>query len=132
MCVFCKIINKEIPSSVVYEDNDVLAILDLSQATYGHTLVMPKKHVETFLDLDDETTSKVFSVTRNLANKLKNKLGADGINIVNNSYESAGQSVMHMHVHIVPRYKDNDDFKIINVDHSNSIKLEEVLNKINN
>lgn len=132
MCVFCKIINKEIPSSVVYEDNDVLAILDLSQATYGHTLVMPKKHVETFLDLDDETTSKVFSVTRNLANKLKNKLGADGINIVNNSYESAGQTVMHMHVHIVPRYKDNDDFKIINVDHSNSIKLDEVLNKINN
>ncbi len=132
MCVFCKIINKEIPSSVVYEDNDVLAILDLSQATYGHTLVMPKKHVETFLDLDDETTSKVFSVTRNLANKLKNKLGADGINIVNNSYESAGQTVMHMHVHIVPRYKDSDDFKIINVDHSDSIKLEEVLNKINN
>lgn len=130
MCVFCKIINKEIPSSVVYEDDNVLAILDLSQATYGHTLVMPKKHVETFLDLDKDTLNKVFSVTQDLAIKIKSKLNASGVNIVNNSYPSAGQSVMHMHVHIVPRY-ENDDFKIVNVDHSSNTKLNEVLEKIN-
>lgn len=132
MCVFCKIINKEIPSSTVYEDSDVLAILDLSQATYGHTLVMPKKHVETFLDLDKDTLEHVFSVTQDLAIKIKDKLGASGINIVNNSYPVAGQSVMHMHVHIVPRYSEDDDFKIVNVDHSSTIKLDEVLAKINN
>lgn len=131
MCVFCKIINKEIPSSTVYEDDNVLAILDLSQATYGHTLVMPKKHVETFLDLDKETLINVFSVTQDLAIKIKDKLGASGVNILNNSYPVAGQSVMHMHVHIIPRYSSQDDFKVVNVDHSNSIKLSEVLAKIN-
>ncbi len=131
MCVFCKIINKEIPSSTVYEDANVLAILDLSQATYGHTLVMPKKHVETFLDLDKDTLEHVFSVTQDLAIKIKDNLGASGINIVNNSYPVAGQSVMHMHVHIVPRYSESDDFKIVNVDHSSTIKLDEVLAKIN-
>ena len=131
MCVFCKIINKEIPSSKVYEDKNVLAILDLSQATYGHTLVMPKKHVETFLDLDKETLNNVFSVTQDLAIKIKNKLGASGVNILNNSYPVAGQSVMHMHVHIIPRYSNQDDFKVVNVDHSDTIKLNEVLAKIN-
>lgn len=131
MCVFCKIINKEIPSSTVYEDKNVLAILDLSQATYGHTLVMPKKHVETFLDLDKETLNNVFSVTQDLAIKIKNKLGASGVNILNNSYPVAGQSVMHMHVHIIPRYSNQDDFKVVNVDHSDTIKLNEVLAKIN-
>ncbi len=131
MCVFCKIINKEIPSSTVYEDKNVLAILDLSQATYGHTLVMPKKHVETFLDLDKETLNNVFSVTQDLAIKIKNKLGARGVNILNNSYPVAGQSVMHMHVHIIPRYSNQDDFKVVNVDHSDTIKLNEVLAKIN-
>lgn len=131
MCVFCKIINKEIPSSTVYEDKNVLAILDLSQATYGHTLVMPKKHVETFLDLDKETLNNVFSVAQDLAIKIKNKLGASGVNILNNSYPVAGQSVMHMHVHIIPRYSNQDDFKVVNVDHSDTIKLNEVLAKIN-
>lgn len=131
MCVFCKIINKEIPSSTVYEDKNVLAILDLSQATYGHTLVMPKKHVETFLDLDKETLNNVFSVTQDLAIKIKNKLGASGVNILNNSYPVAGQSVMHMHIHIIPRYSNQDDFKVVNVDHSDTIKLNEVLAKIN-
>jgi len=131
MCVFCKIINKEIPSSTVYEDDNVLAILDLSQATYGHTLVMPKKHVETFLDLDKETLNNVFSVTQDLAIKIKDKLGASGVNILNNSYPVAGQSVMHMHVHIIPRYSNQDDFKVVNVDHSDTIKLSEVLAKIN-
>ena len=130
MCVFCKIINKEIPASVVYEDDTVLAILDLSQATKGHTLVMPKKHFETFLDLDKNTVSHVFSVAQNLAIKLKNKLGASGVNILNNSYPAAGQSVMHMHVHVLPRYND-DDLKIEFKDHSKNYTLDSVLKEIN-
>ena len=130
MCVFCKIINKEIPASVVYEDDTVLAILDLSQTTKGHTLVMPKKHFETFLDLDKKTVSHVFSVAQNLAIKLKDKLGASGVNILNNSYESAGQSVMHMHVHVLPRYND-DDLKIEFKDHSKNYTLDSVLKEIN-
>ena len=130
MCVFCKIIAGEIPSSKVYEDDSVLAILDLSQAQKGHTLVMPKKHFDTFLDADKETVNHVFEVTQNLANKIKKALNADGVNVLNNSYEAAGQTVMHMHVHIIPRYK-NDDLKIEFKDHSKDYPLNDVLNEIN-
>ncbi len=130
MCIFCKIINNEIPSKKVYEDDDVLAILDLSQAQKGHTLVMPKKHFDTFLDTDSKTISKCFIVANKLANKIKTSLKADGVNILNNSYEAAGQTVMHMHIHIIPRY-NNDDLKIEFVDHSKQYNLDDVLNEIN-
>lgn len=108
MCVFCKIINGEIPSYKVYEDSDVLAILDLSQATLGHTLVMPKTHVQNMLDCDEETSSKVFKVVNKLSKHLMEHLPCEGINILNNNNEIAGQTVMHMHVHIIPRYTSDD------------------------
>lgn len=130
MCVFCKIINGEIPSTKVYEDDEVLAILDLSQAEKGHTLVLPKKHFDTFLDADDKTCEHVFCVAKNLANKIKTNLNADGINILNNSYEAAGQTVMHMHVHIIPRY-NGDDLEIKFKDHSDKYQLKDVLAQIN-
>lgn len=108
MCVFCKIINHEIPGSRVYEDEDVLAILDLAQVTKGHTLVMPKKHYESFLDVDKETLNKVISVTQDLSLKLEKELGAKGFNILSNVNEVSGQSVNHLHFHIIPRYSDKD------------------------
>ena len=94
MCLFCRIINGEIPAFKVYEDNDVLAFLDISQETTGHTLVIPKKHVENIFELDEELASKMFSVVTKLAKLLKGKLGCVAINILNNSGELAGQSVM--------------------------------------
>lgn len=130
-CIFCKIINKEIPSKIVYEDELVLAILDLSQATYGHTLVIPKKHYENIYEIDDKTLAHLINVVKMLAIKIKNKLNASGINILNNNETAAGQSVMHLHFHIIPRY-DNDDLLIKFIDHSKDISLDEVLNKINN
>ncbi len=130
-CIFCKIINKEIPSKIVYEDELVLAILDLSQATYGHTLVMPKKHYENIYEIDDKTLAHLINVVKMLAIKIKNKLNASGINILNNNETAAGQSVMHLHFHIIPRY-DNDDLLIKFIDHNKDISLDEVLNKINN
>ncbi len=130
-CIFCKIINKEIPSKIVYEDELVLAILDLSQATYGHTLVMPKKHYENIYEIDDKTLAHLINVIKMLAIKIKNKLNASGINILNNNETAAGQSVMHLHFHIIPRY-DNDDLLIKFIDHNKDISLDEVLNKINN
>lgn len=129
-CIFCKIINKEIPSKIVYEDELVLAILDLSQATYGHTLVMPKKHYENIYEIDDETLAHLIKIVKKLAIKIKNKLNAKGINILNNNEIAAGQSIMHLHFHIIPRY-DNDDLIIKFVDHNKDISLDEVLNKIN-
>lgn len=129
MCVFCKIVNKEIPSKTIYEDDKVIAILDLSQATFGHTLVIPKKHYENLFDIDESTYLHLSKVVKDLAIKIKTKLHAEGINIINNNCQAAGQTVMHYHVHIVPRYI-NDDFKILNIDHSKDYNLDEVLNKI--
>jgi histidine triad (HIT) family protein len=130
MCIFCKIVNGEIPSKKIYEDDYVIAILDLSQAEKGHTLVIPKKHYDTFLDADAKTVSHSFEVSQKLAIKIKEKLNADGINILNNTNEAAGQSVMHMHIHIIPRYK-NDDLKITFIDHSDKYNLDDVLKEIN-
>ena len=129
-CIFCKIINKEIPSKIVYEDDLVIAILDLSQATYGHTLVMPKKHYANIYEIDDDTLAHLIKVVKELAIKLKNKLHADGINILNNNDEAAGQTIMHYHIHILPRYK-NDDLNISFTDHSKNTNLDDILNKIN-
>ena len=81
MCVFCSIINHEIPSKVVYEDDLVLAILDISQVTKGHTLVMPKKHVDNLLECDDETAAHLIQVVKHLAKRIQEKTGASGINI---------------------------------------------------
>ena len=112
MCIFCKIINHEIPSSVIYEDDDVLAILDISQVTRGHTLVMPKKHVRNVLEADEETVQKCMLTARKLAAQIVTNLHASGVNILTNCGESAGQSVDHLHFHILPRYDSSDAIQI--------------------
>lgn len=129
MCIFCKIINGDIPSKKVYEDKDVLAILDISQATKGHTLVIPKKHYENILDIDSKDYLAVMDKVRELSKKIVTNLGAEGANILNNCNEVAGQSVMHFHVHIIPRYK-KDDLKLEFIDHSKDSNLDETLKEI--
>ncbi len=130
MCIFCKIINGEIPSSKVYEDDDVLAILDISQATEGHTLVMPKKHYANLIEIPEAEYTKVMAKAKEIATKINSKLHPAGINILNNCGECAGQTVMHYHVHILPRYEAND-IKIEFTDHSASCDLNKVLKKLN-
>ncbi len=129
MCVFCKIINKEIPSSIVYEDADVLAILDLAQTTLGHTLVMPKKHYANILEIPDDELAHLMSIVKMLAKRISDKLGAKGFNLLVNTNEVAGQTVMHLHVHIIPRYDENDTIKIEFTE--NKLDLNEIANKIN-
>lgn len=102
--IFCRIIKGEIPSSKVYEDDDVIAILDISQTTKGHTLVIPKKHCENFLDCPQEIAHKVFDVAQRIGQAEISILGAKGVNILTNVGEAAGQSVLHFHVHVIPRY----------------------------
>ena len=80
-CIFCKIINKEIPGKIIYEDDVCIAFLDLSQATYGHTLVIPKKHFENILEADAQTLAHVMQVTQKLAKQIVEKLNAKGLNI---------------------------------------------------
>ena len=102
--VFCKIIDGEIPSTRVYEDDDDLAILDISQTTTDHTLVMPKKHSESFLSCPGEVLNKVMLVAQRIGQAEISILGAKGVNILANCGEAAGQSVPHFHVHVIPRY----------------------------
>ncbi len=112
MCLFCKIINKDIPAHIVYENDDVMAILDISQVTKGHTLVIPKIHVENFLECPDHVLHEVASVSRDLGEKIMNNLHAKGMNILSNAKEIAGQTIMHYHVHLIPRYDEQDGIKI--------------------
>lgn len=108
MCIFCKIIKGEIPNHTLYEDDQVIAFLDISQVTKGHTLVVPKTHYDNFLTCEDETLAHLMKVTKKLANRIVDKTQAKGVNILSNTGEQAGQSVMHFHVHIIPRYDEND------------------------
>ena len=108
--VFSKIIDGEIPSYKVYEDDYVYAFLDISQTTKGHTLVIPKKHSQDVFSMTEEDMSHVFSVVPKLANALKATFNCNGMNIVNNNGAVAGQTVFHYHVHLIPRYAEEDGF----------------------
>lgn len=110
-CIFCKIAAGEIPSVTVYEDDDFRAILDLGPAAKGHTLVIPKSHSDNLLSVEPDTAAKALKVISKTANAIKEALGCDGINVVQNNGEAAGQTVMHLHFHIIPRYK-NDSVNI--------------------
>ena len=108
MCVFCKIVNGEIPSYKIYETDNVMAFLDISQNTKGHTLVIPKKHIESIFDLDDQTGRDLFEAVIKTTNILKNKLGFKDVNLLNNNGSLAGQVVNHYHIHIIPRYGNDE------------------------
>ena len=111
-CLFCKIVRGEIPSHKVYEDDDVLAFLDISQVTKGHTLVIPKKHYDNFLATPQEIMHKVMDVAQRIGQVQMMSLGARGVNILSNVNKEAGQSVYHFHVHVIPRYEDGDGFHL--------------------
>lgn len=110
-CIFCKIAQGEIPARKVYEDENVLAFLDLSQVTPGHTLLIPKKHVKNIFEYDEATTQAVFSVVPKIARALRAfDPKVKGLNIINNNEKVAFQSVFHSHIHFIPRYSEADDF----------------------
>ena len=111
-CIFCKIVAGEIPASKVYEDDHFLAFLDISQVTPGHTLVIPKKHARNLLEMTPDETADLFNVVSTVTKKVENATQPQGMNIISNMEEIAGQSVFHTHVHILPRYSQDDDLKI--------------------
>ena len=128
-CIFCKIINGEIPCYKVYEDDKVLAFLDISQASKGHTLIVPKTHFANMLECDEETVAYMYKIANKLGNQIVNSLGAKGMNILTNINEVAGQTVKHFHIHLLPRYNDEDGVKIDFISSNPSKEdLESVLN----
>jgi histidine triad (HIT) family protein len=104
-CIFCKIANGQIPSKTLYEDEDFRVILDLGPATEGHALILPKEHAANLFELSEEQASKALLVAQKIAVRMKNALGCDGLNLVQNNGEAAGQTVKHFHMHIIPRYQ---------------------------
>lgn len=109
-CLFCKIVSNEIPSTKVYEDDYVLAFLDIHPVNIGHTLVVPKAHHTNIYDTPDETLAHIIAVAKKLSIAIKETLSADGINIEMNNDPAAGQIIFHTHLHIVPRF-EGDGFK---------------------
>lgn len=129
-CIFCKIAKHEIPGKIVYEDDLCLAFLDLSQTTDGHTLVIPKQHFDHFLDVDAKTLAHMIQVAQQVAKNIEEKLYAKGFNIITNMNEVAGQSVKHFHIHIIPRYDENDGFTPQYTDRSEEVDLDEIYHRI--
>ncbi len=111
-CIFCKIVAGLVPCTKVYEDDDVLAFLDISQTTVGHTLVVSKKHYDNFLATPKTVMHKVYDAAQRIGQAQIKQLGARGVNILTNCYKEAGQSVLHFHVHVIPRYEPADGFRI--------------------
>lgn len=125
-CIFCMIANHDIPGKIIYEDDICMAFLDLSQATDGHTLVIPKKHFTHFLEVDQNILSHMMKITQDIAKKLENKLSCKGFNIITNMNEVAGQSVHHFHIHIIPRYKEVEGFNPQYTDRSKEVNLDDI------
>ena len=132
-CIFCKIIAGEIPASKVYEDDQVLAFLDISQVTPGHTLVVPKQHYRNLLEMDSTSASQLFAKIPLISQKVMKATQASGLNIISNCEELAGQTVFHTHVHLVPRYSSEDDLKLDFTAHEPDFdKLSQVAETIKN
>ena len=110
-CIFCKIAAGEIPSRKIYEDKDLIAIMDLNPTSKGHSLIIPKEHCTNIYDIDEDIAAKVMKTAKKLATKMTVALNCDGFNLLQNNGETAGQTMFHFHMHLIPRYlnaKNND------------------------
>ncbi|WRP08019.1 HIT family protein [Rossellomorea aquimaris] len=125
-CIFCKIIDGEIPAMKVYEDEHVLAFLDISQVTKGHTLLIPKVHKENIYELTPDMASHLFSVAPKIADSIKAEFNPVGMNLLSNAGEEAGQSVFHFHMHFIPRYGQGDGFGAVWKTHNDDYTQEDL------
>lgn len=129
-CIFCKIANGEIPSKTIYEDEEFRVILDLGPAAKGHALILPKNHYADLYELPEETASQVMLLAKKMATQMTEKLHCDGFNLVQNNGETAGQTVFHFHMHLIPRYKDDGQTIGWKPGEPSSEEREEIKNEI--
>jgi histidine triad (HIT) family protein len=106
-CLFCKIAKGEIPSATIFENSEFKVILDKFPANKGHILIIPKEHIENIYEMDSELGGRLFSLATNIARILKKELNIEGLNILQNNGKVAGQTVFHFHLHLIPRYEDD-------------------------
>lgn len=129
-CIFCKIAAGEIPSTTLYEDQDFRVILDLGPASKGHALILPKEHYANIYEIPDELASKAIILAKKMAGIMTRALNCDGFNIVQNNGEPAGQTVFHFHMHLIPRYEDDQVGLTWNPGSLTEEDKEEVLRKV--
>ena len=128
-CIFCKIVAGDIPSHKVYEDDKVLAFLDIAPVSHGHTLVIPKKHFANLEEIDDNTLSDLVRAVKKVALILKEKLGVQGYNVIENNDPVAGQIVPHIHFHLIPR-SENDGLKHWNQREYRDGEIDDIMSKL--
>ncbi len=132
-CVFCNIANGVFSSNTVFENENFRVILDIAPANSGHCLILPKKHAENIFEMSDELVKEAFSLAKRTANKLRESGLADGVNILQNNGEVAGQTVGHFHIHVIPR-KENDEVtikaKTYDLEESEAIRVMSLLKEI--
>lgn len=124
-CIFCKLANGVFPTNSIYEDDDFNVILDASPATKGHALILPKEHYANIYEIDEDVLGKAAKLAKKIITHEKEVLGCDGYNIVQNNGEVAGQTVFHFHMHLIPRYGNDENKKIIEWD-QNEFSEEEM------
>ena len=107
-CIFCKLANGDIPTRKIYEDDKFVVFMDMSPATRGHSLVVPKDHYANIYEMPAELAGEAMKVAQKMAIKMKDALHTDGFNIVQNNGEAAGQTVFHFHMHLIPRYSGKE------------------------
>lgn len=107
-CIFCKLANGDIPTNSIYEDEMFKVILDMSPATRGHALILPKDHYKNIYEMPEDVVAAAFVLAKKMAIKMTDALGAEGFNLVQNNNEVAGQTVFHFHIHLIPRYSDDN------------------------
>ena len=129
-CIFCKIANGEIPSATVYEDDMFRVILDLGPATRGHALILPKNHFADVCALDEKTAAKVLTIGAKVGAAMKEGLGCAGFNLVQNNGEAAGQTVMHFHMHMIPRYANGPQMVLWNPGKLDDTEKTEIIEKV--
>ena len=127
-CIFCKIIRGDIPCAKVFENEHVLAFLDISQVTKGHTLVIPKVHKKDIYELTPDVASHLFEAVPQIANAIRKQYEPVGLNLLNNNGEAAGQTVFHYHMHILPRYGEGDGFGAVWKSHQSEYTSEDLQN----
>ena len=132
-CIFCKIIRKEIPSKILFENTSNMAFLDVFPISQGHTIVVPKNHYQNIEEIPDNELSELFKIVKKLAVMIHIKLNVGGYNILQNNFKPAGQDINHVHVHIIPRNENDKIFKLKSPPRQeNEKKLENVFKKLIN
>jgi len=129
MCIFCKIVQGEIPCHKVYEDDLLLVFLDINPFTYGHMLIIPKRHAADLSELNEAELVAILPLSQRLAADVRQKLGASGVNILQNNGKDAGQVVFHYHMHLIPRFAgEKNNWQMAETNHEELAKMVEILN----